>query len=156
MNTGVISERYAKAFLEFCLENGSEDRVYSQVCKLLENDIPEKMEDDLDKLISLLVKNDRLSFLKYILANYVLMYRRHKGLIEAKLTIAHPQDGLEDKIGKAISDKFSGKIVFKEKVDPALIDGFILEIDGKVMDTSIKTKLDEIRRSFDDMNKRLV
>ena len=49
-----------------------------------------------------------------------------------------------------------GDVVFTQKVNPDLIGGFVLEVNDKVIDTSVKSKLASIRIELDEMNKRLV
>ena len=69
MNTGVISNRYAKAFLSLTIESGRSKEVYAQVHDILSGKIPETVEKDIDSLIALLKKNGRIPYLKYILFN---------------------------------------------------------------------------------------
>ncbi|MGN1226851.1 MAG: F0F1 ATP synthase subunit delta, partial [Candidatus Cryptobacteroides sp.] len=88
--------------------------------------------------------------------SFAMQYRRHGGIVQARLTTAGEAPQLDEQIRESLKDRFEGKMVFSHKVKPELIGGFVLEIDDKVMDTSVKSKLEKIRRHFDDLNKRLV
>ncbi len=55
-----------------------------------------------------------------------------------------------------LSQNGTSEVNFTTKVDPALIGGFVLEVDDNVLDTSVKRQLDLIRHDLDEMNKRLV
>lgn len=156
MNEGVISKRYARALLNYCLERGSADSVYEQVCLILEGGMPKVLEEDLQRFLELLSSNGRLSYAKYIFGSFAMQYRGHCGIVQARLTTAGEAPELDEQIKESLKDRFEGKMVFSHKVKPELIGGFVLEIDDKVMDTSVKTKLEKIRRHFDDLNKRLV
>lgn len=156
MNTGVISMRYAKAFYELTAENGSSQKVYGQVQDLLAGQQPDNLAPELESLVRLLVKNGRLDLTKYIFESYSELYRSNAGLIKANLTVATESKELENKLHSTLSRMFDGELQFNKKVDPGLIGGFVLEIDDKVLDTSVRNQLALIRAKFDEMNKRLV
>ena len=125
MNTGVISNRYAKAFLSLTIESGRSKEVYAQVQDILSGKIPETVEKDIDSLI-------------------------------ASLEVAAPSDKLEIQLRELLQRKCKDNFVFTQKVNPDLIGGFVLEVNDKVIDTSVKSKLATIRIELDEMNKRLV
>lgn len=156
MNEAVISKRYARALLDYCLERGSAEKVYKQLCLILDGEIPQVLEEDLQHFMELLATRGRLSYAKYIFGSFAMQYRKRSGIVQARLTTACEPGELDDKIREALKDKFEGRLLFSQKVKPELIGGFVLEIDDKVMDTSVKNKLETIRRQFDDLNKRLV
>ncbi|MEE0340748.1 MAG: F0F1 ATP synthase subunit delta [Bacteroidales bacterium] len=156
MNTGVISNRYAKAFLSLTIESGRSKEVYAQVQDILSGKIPETVEKDIDSLIALLKKNGRIPYLKYILFNYCSQYRKWAGIVQASLEVAAPSDKLESQLRELLQRECKGDVVFTQKVNPDLIGGFVLEVNDKVIDTSVKSKLATIRIELDEMNKRLV
>ncbi len=156
MDIGVISNRYATAFLGLTIESGRGAQVYEQAQTLLSDNVPQKLEPDIEKLTALLVKNGRVPYLKYILESFCRKYRKWAGIEKVTLEVASPSDELDLKIKKLLSDKYGESIVLDQKVNPDLIGGFVLMIDDMMVDTSIKKKLDTIHRSLDKMNKRLV
>ena len=143
MNTGAISKRYAKALLELSRESGRGERDYAQALALLEHPDrkPAKLEEDIEKLVQLLLRNGRLPYVKFILRSFVDLYRKENGIVEVRLTMASPSPGLEEKL---------------RQVDPDLIGGFVLEVDDKQLNASAKSQLDKIRRKLDELNKRIV
>ena len=58
MNAEVISSRYAKALLSYAMENGAEDRVYSQVETILQ------AMQDMPQLGEYILKHDDISLSK--------------------------------------------------------------------------------------------
>ena len=156
MNTGIISNRYAKAFLSLTIESGRSKEVYAQVQDILSGKIPETVEKDIDSLIALLKKNGRIPDLKYIRFNYCSQYRKWAGIVQASLEVAAPSDKLESQLRELLQRECKDNVVFTQKVNPDLIGGFVLEVNDKVIDTSVKSKLATIRIELDEMNKRLV
>ncbi len=156
MNTGVICNRYAKALLLLVEQTGRGEEVYAQAKDMLAGNIPENMEDDLNRLVALLIKNGRSEYLKQILRTFTREYRSEKHICQANLTVAQQSDSLEERLKGLLSGNGTSEVNFTTKVDPALIGGFVLEVDDNVLDTSVKRQLDLVRHSLDEMNKRLV
>ncbi len=156
MNTGVIAVRYATALLKLTQESGRGEQVCAQVRSLLATPdvVPEPLEGDLEKFLSLLVEKGRMDFLKYILNSYVKMYFRWAGISLAHLTSAVASPELEGRIKSLLESRLSRKVVIDSKVDPSLIGGFVLEVDDYLMDASVARQIELIRREFANKNKR--
>ncbi|HQZ78291.1 MAG TPA: F0F1 ATP synthase subunit delta, partial [Bacteroidia bacterium] len=57
-------------------------------------------------------------------------------------------DSLRAEIMKIVSAEARGKVELVEEIDKDLIGGFVLKMNNKQVDTSIETKLREIRREL--------
>lgn len=158
MNTGAISKRYAKALLELSRESGRGERDYTQALALLDHpeEKPAKLEEDIEKLVQLLIRNGRMPYVKFILRSFVDLYRKKNGIVEVCLTMAFPSPGLEEKLRQTLASTIGGTILFTSKVDPDLIGGFVLEVDDRMLNASAKSQLEKIRRKLDELNKRIV
>ena len=158
MNTGAISRRYAKALLELSRASGRGEADYAQALQLLghPDTKPAALEEDIAKLVELLVRNGRLPYVKFILRSFVDLYRAEHGIVEVHLTMAAGSPDLEDKLRKTLAGSLGGSILFTSKVDPDLIGGFVLEVDDKVLNASARAQLEKIRRKLDELNKRIV
>ena len=158
MNTGAISKRYAKALLELSRESGRGERDCSQALALLEHPEakPAKLEEDIQKLVELLIRNGRMPYVKFILRSFVDLYRKENGIVEVRLTMAAESPTLEEKLRKILASAIDGTILFTSKVDPDLIGGFVLEVDDRQLNASAKSQLEKIRRKLDELNKRIV
>lgn len=158
MNTGVISKRYAKALLALTNETGRGEEVCREALALLENPdmATSGLSDEMQRLTMLLIRNGRLSHIRFVLRSYVDMYRKARGISEVTLTTAVPAPELEDKLRKVLTRPDGGQILFKTKVDPDLIGGFLLEADDKVLDASARRRIEAIRQKLDELNKRIV
>lgn len=158
MNTGVIASRYAAALMLKVEESGRGEQVYAQVKAMLNHPghIPENLEEDLVALVSLLKKNNRTEYLKYILRSFQGMYEKKNNILNVKLTSAVESPELEQKLMGLVTKEFEGKVLFTTKVDPSVIGGFILEIDDRMLDASIATQVARLRRQFVEKAKRIV
>jgi F-type H+-transporting ATPase subunit delta len=175
MNDSKISVRYSKALFQLALEKKILDKVnqdmifISEICKFPESKeflqspiIPpskksaifHKMFDgNVEKitlsLIDLVVKNGRESFLPAIARVFISETMKYKGITESILTTAVKADsGVKKQISDLISQAFSTKVELEEKVDPEIIGGFILRIDDKYIDASIRNKLRKIKKEL--------
>lgn len=156
MTTGTVSKRYAKAFFDFCTENSAAEQCCKQATMLLNAEQPEHLCPELEKLIKLLVKEGRLAYIKFILADFIALYNEAHHIVRVRITSAQQLQGAENKIREYLSENFGSEIEFSKKVDPELIGGFVLEVKDKVLDSSVKTALDKIGRRLDELNKRIV
>ena len=158
MNTGAISKRYAKALLELSRVSGRGEQDCSQALALLRapEEKPAKLEEDIQRLVELLIRNGRMPYVKFILRSFVDLYRKENGIVEVRLTMAAESPALEEKLRQILASAIDGTILFTSKVDPDLIGGFVLEVDDRQLNASAKSQLEKIRRKLDELNKRIV
>jgi len=95
-------------------------------------------------LDSLLVINrkGRLGLVRAIAEGYRLEYRELRGLVDVKVRTAVPlNEPLRAQLRETLA-RFTGKQPFLiERVDPALIAGLVVEVDGQKLDTSVASRL---------------
>ena len=174
--------RYAKATLDFALEQKNEEQVKddmlliantiegsadlqlllnSPILKLeikkaaLKEIFSNKVSETSMKVIDLLIVNKRLSILGEVAQKYTVIFDDLKGIEVANVTTAVP---LTSELTGQILDKvkkLTGKEATLENiVDPTIIGGFILRIADVQYDASVANKLQELKRQF--KNKSLV
>ena len=158
MNTGIISSRYARALLRLVDETGNGEAVYKQVAQILKNpdSMPPKLEPELSRLVTVLVHNKRLDYVKFVLHRFTVLYNASRGRRLVTLQTAVPAPELQLRIKDLLQERFGGEIVLDAEVDPDIIGGFKLTIDDKLLDASVSHQLDEIRRQLMEKNKRIV
>ena len=185
MNTGTISARYASALLKFSAESGHEKLVYRQVKtlagsmsalpqlrNLLDNPMSvsdsqkfsllssalgdEKMADELQSFIRLVMKKRRTKYLRFMLLSFIRQYRDSHNIKESRLITAVPDTELEKKISDIIRERKGDSVLFEHRVDPSIIGGFIFEIDGLRLDASTAAQLKSVRKQFIEKNRRIV
>jgi len=172
-----ISRRYAIALYEFAAEEKISDTIFKDMSviynscaaskelrsflkspiikygKKLEvlNAIFKSSVDDITmKYLKIIVSSRRESFIPQIAKQFIAIYKAEKGIKIASIKTAV---SLDDKIRKQIistlEHQTGAKIELKETVKKDLIGGFVLSIDNKEIDTSLKNKFNQLRKEFD-------
>lgn len=155
MIAGTISSRYAKALLSLVGESGRGDQVCAQVRAILADpdSRPASLEPDLERFVAFVLKKGRRAYLKLILHSFVDQYHSAHRIKVAHLTTVVPSPELEDRI-RALFDGY--RLIFERKTDSSLIGGFVLTVDGLMMDASVESQLRLIRRQFLKKKRRIV
>ncbi len=158
MNTGAITKRYATALLRLTQESGRGAQVCSQVRAMLRdsNRIPVQLEPDLVSFISLLARNGRKDYLRRIFRTFVDLYCESVGLRHVILTSAVPSPALERRVREELERRFGSNVLIETEVDPNLIGGYRIEVDGLMMDASVRRQLQILEREFIEKNNRIV
>jgi F-type H+-transporting ATPase subunit delta len=175
MNTSRISVRYARALFETAMDQKKVERINSDMLLLiesikinefkifLENPVifPSKklalfnsiFQDKLDALtidfFKLLTRNKRELYLSAIARNFRRMAGEFLGIKAVDLVTAFSPDvKLVQNISDIISTIFKAKVEITEKIDPEIIGGFIVTVEGLQYDASISTKLNNIKKDL--------
>ena len=158
MNTGAVTKRYARALLLYTQEKGSGARVCEQVRRLLRDpsSVPSPLEPDLERFVALLVSKGRQEYLRSIFRAFVDMYAESSGLKNVRLTVAIPDDTLEARIKSDLERRTGCPVLIETDVDPSLIGGFRVVVNGMMLDASVSHSLELLRRQFVEKNNRLV
>ena len=98
------------------------------------------------KFIKLVAQKRRLFAVVEIARGYRNMVRRHRGEAAADVTVAEPLaeprlNELRDAL-KAVTGK---DVELNIKVDPAIIGGLVVKYGSRMIDTSLRTKLNAIK-----------
>ena len=97
--------------------------------------------------LRVITTNRRLFAARDMIRAYRALAARHKGEVTAEVTIAEP---LNDKNLAALKDALKsvtgGKdIDFDVKVEPAIIGGLVVKVGSRMVDSSLRTKLNAIK-----------
>lgn len=158
MNSGIVSSRYAKAFLRYTEEMGTSDRVCLQVQSLLRKPdmAPESLAPEIRRLVELLVQKGRVEELRMILTSYVSQYFDSRNMKQARLVSAIPVEGLEDRVKKVLEEHFGCKVQIEVEHNPGILGGFVLEVGDYMLDASVLRQIESIRREFVINTNRIV
>jgi F-type H+-transporting ATPase subunit delta len=96
------------------------------------------------------VVKSRESFLPEIITAFIEQYKRNKNIHTVNLTTASPvSEELKQQIVNIVKQQTSLQHVeLNASVDEALIGGFVLELDGTLVDASIAYDLAKIKAQF--------
>ncbi len=100
-------------------------------------------------LARLLAARNRLRMIPNLVTEYRRLVYAHKGIVEADVTTAIPLTEPEkERIGRGVA-MITGKTVMLDlKVDPGVIGGLVVRVGDELMDGSVRTRLQELRRSL--------
>lgn len=173
-----IAARYAKSLIDLSLEQNQLEAVYADmkwlqaVCKqnrdfvnmlrspIIKADAKQKMvaaitEKNIGTLTAafnkLVIAKGRESILPEIATAFIDAYKQHKGIHTLFLTTAAPisdatRNALVDQVKKSAGFK---EVELEERVDPALIGGFVLQVGDRLVDASIAYDLKNIAKQFE-------
>ncbi|MBM3419717.1 MAG: ATP synthase F1 subunit delta [Bacteroidetes bacterium] len=98
---------------------------------------------------TIVIKNGREKYLAAIARFYISLARQHLGLTRVILSTATENDArLLAKIKDQIEKAFSTRVEMETVTDPSLIGGFIIRIDDRLFDASVRKKLQIIRKDM--------
>lgn len=97
--------------------------------------------------IRLVASKRRLFVLPDMIVAYKKLHDASKGLVRAEVTVAAPlADHHESALREALAGVTGGKTVDLDvKVDPSIIGGLVVKLGSRMVDASLKTKLNSIR-----------
>jgi len=170
-----MAGRYATALFELALENKAIDSIkkdLDQFDALIANsaDLNRLVrspvfdaDEQLRALSALLAKagiggltanflrvittNRRLFAVRDMIRGYRMLVARHKGEVVAQVTVAEKlSDTNLDALKSALKSVTGGKDIDLEvKINPAIIGGLVVQVGSRMVDSSLRTKLNSIK-----------
>ena len=95
--------------------------------------------------VQVLVSNERLELMPHIRALFEERRREHEGVLEAKIISAMPlgDEQLQSLVG-TLEKKYQRQVRATVEVDPALIGGVKIVVGDKVIDATVRGRLDQM------------
>lgn len=172
-----VAERYAKALLDLANEKGQVAGVFGDVQSfinvlgqsrelemLLNNPVvsASKKSSIFSKLfegkmnpltfgfMNLVLQKRRESDFGAIANSFVNLYNQQRGITKVKLTTAVPVGDavLNEIVSKIKAANNFSQVEVEQSVDPSIIGGFVAEFNNKIMDKSVQSNLNQIKRRF--------
>ncbi len=172
----ILSRRYALAFLKYSQEIKKEDSVLKEfeiltdllnnskeLCDFLNNPSISSFERDnilssffsdradgvILKFLLFLESKGRLYLIRDIIKSFRELYNQLKGVLIVNIETTSKMDsGQIDEIVNRLKQKFHKEVSVNLKIDPRLVAGIKIEIDGEVLDYSFATQLRNFRQSI--------
>lgn len=169
-----VSSRYVKSLLDLSVEQGKLEEVhrdmllFDSVCRenrnfvvMLKNPVirHDKKRDILQRLFGgkvndltlaifdIITRKNREPLLPEIARGFYYAYNRYKGIGNASVITATEIDEALRKQFSGMARKISGdqQVDMVEKVDPAIIGGFVLKVGDQQIDASLRRKLNVLK-----------
>ena len=174
MIEGSLARRYTRALFQLARDGGQEDAVgveveqfhadYSKSAlqqvltnpafgvetrKQILNQVAQsqKLSSLTLRFLSLLLERDRLSHLAGIVNCYRRLLNEARGRVDAKVVSASALEPAMVERVRAQLRAISGKeVILQQAVDPELLGGLQVELEGKIYDGSVRTQLAKMKQ----------
>ncbi len=108
-----------------------------------------KINETFTKFLKFLISKRRLFFLDKILKDFIVICSNKRGEIIAKLTAAKELSSSEiENIENSLKVNFGSNLKLKFSYDPNLLGGLIVQVGSIMIDTSLKSKLQQIENKM--------
>ena len=99
--------------------------------------------------VGTVANNRRLFALPAMIAAYQGLLAQRRGEATAEVVSAQPLTKKQiEQLGGSLKKAIGSKVVVDAKVDPGLLGGLIIKIGSRMVDSSIRTKLTQLRLSM--------
>lgn len=99
------------------------------------------------KFIQLVTSKKRLFLIVPIIACYRTLVAQAKGIVKAEVTLAEkPSLKMIDNIKSSLRDMAGGDVDIDLSIDPSLIGGIVVKIGSRMVDASVRTKLNSLHQ----------
>ncbi len=99
------------------------------------------------RFLGVVAHNNRLGDIGDIVAAFLSEVADRRGLKQVEVTSATPLDeGRRAAIEAGLNQALAAKTVLTLKIDPAIIGGLVIRVGSRLIDASVKTKLDRLAR----------
>lgn len=100
-------------------------------------------------LLKLLVDRNRISVYSSLVRHYNKILNKKRNITVAQvITAIETDDETRQRIKNKLKNLFTQNIELEQQVDPAIIGGIIVKISGRVIDGSIKTRLENMKKQL--------
>ena len=101
------------------------------------------------KFVLLLAQKRRLFILTQVIAAFESLLAKSRGETEAEVTAARPLSEAEiTELKAALKAKLGKEPRLHAKTDPSLLGGLIVKVGSRMIDSSLRTKLDGLRAAM--------
>jgi len=172
----VIADRYAKAFIDLGQNQNLLDKFNDDLALLketIENNKelkdffehpliqPADKKDVVNSIFSEQISNYTLNLVKLLIDKnrtllIVLLYEHYRGMLNkmrnistAKvITAIEISDEIKDRLKEKLEKVFNQTIEIKTEINQEIIAGMIVKVGDKVLDGSVKTKFENMKKSL--------
>ncbi|MCR4928651.1 MAG: F0F1 ATP synthase subunit delta [Lachnospiraceae bacterium] len=118
--------------------------------EIISNVFKGRIDDKLFSFLELLVNKGRYNYLEEILDYFVSRVKEHLRIGQASVTSAIE---IDEEMKKRIKEKLLSTTDYKEIeieyiTDPSLIGGMVIRIKDRIVDNSVRTKIENISRDL--------
>jgi F-type H+-transporting ATPase subunit delta len=169
-----VARRYAQAAFEVARERGQVDRWLAELERLVElldrteagaflaaPQVPfEAKQEFVERTLAdflpevrnfvlLLTRRRRIRLLPRIYEEFGQLANEYRGIVVAEVTSAVPLDDADKAvIIRQLSELTGRRAILRTQVDPSILGGLIVRIGDKLIDGSLRTRLERLRETL--------
>ncbi|WP_221393363.1 ATP synthase F1 subunit delta [Dyadobacter sp. NIV53] len=173
MSVGIVASRYAKSLIDLAKEKNVLEVVIEDM-KLFKdtadknrglmlalkspvvrhekklNILKALFQDRVDpvsySIFTIITKKNRESILDAIADEFIKQYNEYKGILKATVITTTPlTEELRKQFNNIVATATGKRIELEEKIDPKLIGGYILRVNDRQIDASLRSRLNELK-----------
>ncbi len=102
--------------------------------------------------MDILFKRHREAILPDIVAEFIKLYQKENNITEVLfISATQLSDDFMQQVKNKAESKLNTHVIFKHKIQPEIIGGFILRFEGKEYDGCVASKLNKLKRQLQDI-----
>lgn len=100
-------------------------------------------------LVLLLVRRRRIRLLRRIFEEFSRLANEYRGVVVAEVTSAVPlEDADKAVVIRQLSELTGKRVILRTHVDPSILGGLIVRVGDKLIDGSVRTRLERLRETL--------
>ena len=157
---------YADAFFTLCLEEtpdtlkntlgelsalllGTPTVTMDEKLGMIKDIIADGISEYTGNLLCVLTERGRMGCFSGIVKNFRALYNEHFRIAEITVTASAPlSESVREKIAAKMSEVTGKTVSIKEKVDPSIIGGVVIDYGSTRYDGSVRTRLNELKKEL--------
>ena len=176
MSEITVASRYAKSLIDLALEKNALEAIkqdmslfvqtlkdstelqavlrnpiisHDRKLKVLQAIFTGKVSPTTDAFFKIMVNKSRGDILYHTALEFVNQYNIKNNIVKATVVSATPlSDANRNQIISEVKSLSGGEVILQERVDPALIGGFVLTVGDRQIDTSVASSLQKLKKDF--------
>lgn len=105
--------------------------------------------DAVINFLKVLIDDNMMKYFDKIVNDYRDIYLNANNILIVKVTIAHQLDNeMYDNIINQLNNELGKHVVLQTTIDPTIVGGIIIHYEDKVVDNTIKTKLQQLEKAI--------
>lgn len=173
MSVGIVAARYAKSLIELAKERNVVEAVFEDMklfkdtadnnrglmlalkspvvrhekkLAILKAIFHDKVNPVSYSIFEIITKKNRESILDAIADEFIKTYDEYRGIQKAIVITTTPlTEDLRKQFNKIVADATGKTVELEEKVDPNLIGGYLLRVNDRQIDASLRSRLNELK-----------
>ena len=173
MSVGIVAARYAKSLIELAKEKNVLEVVFEDMklfkdtsdnnrglmlalkspvvrhekkLAILKALFKDRVNPVSYSIFTIITKKNRESILDAIAEAFIVSYNLYQGIQKATVTTTTPlTEELRKQFISIVSGTTGKTVELEEKIDPNLIGGYVLRVDDRQLDASLRSRLNELK-----------